>query len=82
MRIVTKPKKWGNSLGIVIPSEVVKNQKITPETEIHVDIEKPEPLKDLFGKLSGWDVDVQATRDKNRKQELRAQKRKWDENTS
>ncbi len=82
MRIVTKPKKWGNSFGIIIPREIVNDQNITLETEIHVDIQKPKPLKNLYGELSGWDVDVQAVRDNNRQQERDAQKKKWDENTS
>ncbi len=31
-------KKWGNSLGIVIPTQAVKNMKIKEEDRIVVDI--------------------------------------------
>ena len=29
MKIVTRPKKWGNSFGIIIPSEIVKKENIS-----------------------------------------------------
>ncbi|MBI2148898.1 AbrB/MazE/SpoVT family DNA-binding domain-containing protein [Candidatus Woesearchaeota archaeon] len=50
MAIQVKAKQWGNSIGIVIPKEVVDSLKIKPEEEILIQVEKKEnPLKELFG---------------------------------
>ncbi|MEK6894246.1 MAG: hypothetical protein AABX10_02170 [Nanoarchaeota archaeon] len=77
MKIVVKPKIWGNSLGIVIPRDIVKRAKITPETEIVVIIERENPIKELFGSLRGWKIDAQKMKDDIRREEFEAEKRKW-----
>jgi len=40
MEVVVKPKKWGNSLGMIIPREVVAEQKITLKDDLIVHIKK------------------------------------------
>jgi len=47
------PKKWGNSLGITIPVEVVENEKIHPKKKITVLVigSKRKKLKGIFGSL-------------------------------
>ncbi len=40
MEVNTKPKKWGNSIGIIIPKEVIDLEKITTDDELIVHIEK------------------------------------------
>lgn len=48
--IAAKTKKWGNSLGIIIPKEEVDNLKLRENQTIVVEIIKKEnPLKELFG---------------------------------
>lgn len=48
--IISKARKWGSSLGIVIPKDVVKELKIRKNQELIVDIKpKENPLKELFG---------------------------------
>jgi len=51
--IIVKTKKWGNSLGIRLPKEVVKENKIKAEEEIMIQIGKTNitKVKDIFGKL-------------------------------
>ena len=51
MVIEVEAKQWGNSIGVIIPSEIVKNLKIKPGEKILVgEIERKEnPLKELFG---------------------------------
>ncbi len=49
-----KPKKWGSSLGVVIPSEIVQQAHIKPEQEITIFLMPavPNPLiKKMFGTL-------------------------------
>jgi len=47
------PKKWGNSLGITIPSEVIKEENIRPKEKITVLVFKDysKKLKNIFGTL-------------------------------
>lgn len=52
MVIELKTKQWGNSIGIVIPTEIIKEMKIKIGEEIKISIDKKEnPLKELFGAL-------------------------------
>jgi len=51
MAIEVKTKKWGNSIGLVIPREDVERLNIKPEEEIIIEIEKKNNvLKEMFGK--------------------------------
>lgn len=48
--IVLKTRKWGSSIGMVIPKRVVKELKIRENQDVIVDIKpKENPLKELFG---------------------------------
>lgn len=77
MEIITKPKKWGNSLGLIIPKKVVERENITEATELIVNIKKERPIKEVFGILKDWKIDTRKARDDSRKSELEAEKRKW-----
>ncbi len=53
-----KPKKWGNSIGIVLPKEFVEKENIEENKEILIRVIKKADLSDIFGlvknrKLSG-----------------------------
>lgn len=45
-------KKWGNSIGVVIPKEIVDSEGIRPEQPVSIEV-KPmkNPLAELFGKF-------------------------------
>jgi len=47
------PKKWGNSLGITIPAEVVEDEHIQAERKITVLVmsDQKKKLKEIFGTL-------------------------------
>ncbi|MBI1969665.1 AbrB/MazE/SpoVT family DNA-binding domain-containing protein [Candidatus Woesearchaeota archaeon] len=46
-------RKWGNSMGVIIPKEVSLQLGLKPEDKVMVRIEKKEnPLKEAFGALS------------------------------
>ncbi len=50
--ITTKTRKWGNSLGVRIPVEIVKEMRLKENQEIVIDIKpKENPLKELFGSV-------------------------------
>lgn len=77
MKIITKPKAWGNSLGIIIPQSIARQEDISPETEIVVEIKKENPIREIFGSLKGWKIDSQKIKDELREEEFLAEKRKW-----
>lgn len=44
-------KKWGNSIGVVIPVEIVERMGIKPNQDILIEVErKNNVLKEMFGK--------------------------------
>ncbi len=52
--ITCKTKKWGNSMGILIPQEEVKKLKLHEGQTVSVEIVNAEnPLKELFGSGKG-----------------------------
>lgn len=52
MNIEVKTRKWGNSLGLVIPSEAVESLNIKPEETVVIEISKKgNVLKELFGSI-------------------------------
>ena len=44
-----KTRKWGSSIGVVLPKEVVDEIGIKPDEIIRIDIRKPVKVKDVFG---------------------------------
>ena len=54
MKIETKTKKWGSSLGIIIPKEVVEKENLKQNQNIRilaVETLIKTKVKDIFGKL-------------------------------
>jgi antitoxin component of MazEF toxin-antitoxin module len=52
MTINVKTRKWGSSIGIVIPSEEAAKLNLKENEEIIAEIRKKEnPLKELFGSI-------------------------------
>ncbi len=48
--IVSKTRKWGGSLGIRIPNDVVRDLQLREDEEVEIEITRREnPLKELFG---------------------------------
>lgn len=52
MAVEVKTKKWGNSIGIIIPSETIEKLNIKPEEKIVIEISKgSNVLRELFGTM-------------------------------
>jgi len=47
------PKKWGNSIGITIPSDIIKQEHIKPQKKVIILIigDTRKKLEDVFGSL-------------------------------
>jgi antitoxin component of MazEF toxin-antitoxin module len=68
--VLSKAKKWGNSIGLVIPSDLVKKERIRPGDTVEILVRRRLPrleelggtvklrhnLEDLLGEMeAGWD---------------------------
>jgi len=51
MAIQVKVRKWGNSIGIVLPSEFSEKQGIKENDKITIEIVKEANIKHLFNSL-------------------------------
>ena len=80
--IKTITRKWGNSIAVVIPSEVVVKENIKENVEITIKIEKKRPKAGvLWGFLKDWKKPTQQIKDEMRAGWLsasdRAREEKW-----
>ncbi|MBI4918501.1 hypothetical protein HY837_01115 [archaeon] len=49
--IEVKIKKWGNSMGVILPKELVKEKKLKENQKILIQIVEKADLSDIFGSL-------------------------------
>ena len=48
----TKLKAWGNSIGVVLPKDRLREEKLSVDDEVEVIVRRKEfPLRSAFGKL-------------------------------
>ena len=64
-RIRARVRRWGSSLGIVVPSEVVKELRLKAGDEAIVEIDRA-GIEEAFGSLKDWAVDPQKLKDELR----------------
>ena len=72
MEIETRTKKWGSSLGIIIPKKIVEEENLKQNQVIKilaVETEAKTRIKDIFGKLKNWKINAQKFKDEIRKEE-------------
>ena len=65
--IECKTRKFGGSIGIILPNDVVKKEGIKPDQNIIVEIKKHVKVKDVFGMLPDWKTPTQKLKDEARK---------------
>jgi len=56
MAIRTVVRKWGNSLGVVIPREEASKEGIRENDEVEIVIRKAVDIRELFGKFKFKDL--------------------------
>ena len=61
-----KTRKWGSSIGVVLPKEVVDEIGIKPDEKITIDIKKKPLAKEFFGSLKDWKRPTQEIKDEAR----------------
>ena len=67
MEVESKTRKWGNSLGVIIPKEIVDKQNIKENENIIFSIKKKLLVSEVFGALKGWKRPAQEIKDEMRK---------------
>jgi antitoxin component of MazEF toxin-antitoxin module len=67
MEIKAIPRKWGNSLAIILPKVVVEKNKIKENQEIEIEIKEKPTAKELFGMFPKWKKSTQKIKDEMRK---------------
>ena len=70
MEVETKTKKWGSSLGIIIPKEIVREERIQKGQKIRIDIlsRKKTTVGDIFNMVKKHPLPK--TEDKRSTQEI------------
>jgi antitoxin component of MazEF toxin-antitoxin module len=76
MTIEVKTKKWGNSLGIIIPAEAVEKLNLKPEQKLRIDINisTENPLKEMFGAFKDKKIKITQEEIKDLRKEMEG---KW-----
>ncbi len=46
----TRVKKWGNSLGLIVPADLARKEGIKEGDEVEYQLKKCNDVKELFGK--------------------------------
>jgi len=65
-RIRARVRRWGSSLGIVVPSEVVQELQLKAGDEAIVEIDRA-GIEEAFGSVKDWAVDPQKLKDELRR---------------
>ena len=67
MEIETKTRKWGSSIGIIIPKEVITKQNIGENESVIISVKKKLQVSDVFGILKSWKRPTQEIKDELKK---------------
>ena len=61
-----KTRKWGSSIGVVLPKEIVDEVGIKPNEKITIEVKKRPLAKEFFGLLKDWKRPTQEIKDEAR----------------
>ena len=62
-----KVRQWGASLGVVIPSGLAKELRLSPGDEIVIDVQPSSGVREAFGSLKHWKVDTRKLKEEARR---------------
>lgn len=60
-------KKWGSSLGLIVPARIAKEKRLKKGERVLIEIRKVNDLEDVFGSLKGLKATGQEVKDEARK---------------
>ncbi|MDO8537633.1 MAG: AbrB/MazE/SpoVT family DNA-binding domain-containing protein [archaeon] len=72
MKVKVIARRWGNSIGVALPKEIVEKERISENEELFIDVHKSESVKvkDFFGLAKGWNIDAQKIKDDLRSEDI------------
>lgn len=81
-QIETLTRKWGNSIAVIIPADIVEKKHLKENEQVVVTVHKKRPIAgELWGLLKDWKRPTQEIKDEMRKGWLsdsdREREKKW-----
>jgi len=72
MQAQVTARKWGNSLGVTLPRQIVEGEGIKENEKLVIEVRRGKPAKigDFFGIAHGWKIDAQKVKDEARRADL------------
>ncbi|MEK6859320.1 MAG: AbrB/MazE/SpoVT family DNA-binding domain-containing protein [Nanoarchaeota archaeon] len=67
MEIKTIAKRWGSSIGVILPKSFVDENRIRENEEVIIEVRKKTLAGDLFGKYPEWKKSAQEIKDEMKK---------------
>ena len=69
LKFETKVKKWGNSLGVIIPKEELKGESLKENDELFIiAMKRDNAIRESFGILKDWKMTGQKAKDLARRE--------------
>ena len=59
-------RRWGSSLGFIVPRKIVTQLKLKASDEVVIEIDRP-GIEDVFGSMGDWAVEPQRLVDELRR---------------
>ena len=66
VEIETKTRKWGSSIGVILPKALVDEIGIRPNEKIILEVKKRPLAKEFFGRFPHWKRPTQKIKDEMR----------------
>ena len=66
VEIETRTRKWGSSIGLILPKSLVDEVGIKPNEKITIEVKKRPLAKEFFGLLKDWKRSTQEIKDEAR----------------
>ena len=60
---VVRLRRIGNSLGLILPGDYVREKHLAPNEEVRVDVERVPSLREVLGSLRKYGLSVQEWND-------------------
>lgn len=54
MEIKTMAKRWGSSIGVILPKSFVEANRIKENDEVTIEVKKKTLVGEMFGKFPEW----------------------------
>lgn len=67
VEVQTRTRKWGSSIGIILPKNIVDEIRIKPNEILTIDIRKKRKAKEFLGILKEYNKPSQEIKDEVRK---------------